>query len=186
MMPHFVPKFWTSNFVVVSNVCRPTGYTRNVYLLPCWASWVARLMACVASPFGSTYSTFSGCPLMPPLALARCTTRSVLMRMSAPSIAPTPVTSSMTPTLMGVPVGAAATAGAVVAAAAGAVVAAAAGVVGLAAAAGPVVAGAAGALVAAGGVGEGLVQAATTQAAVHTTYTTRLRIRRSVIFNSLP
>src|SRR5579864_8078065 len=55
---------------------------------------------------------------MPPLELVRWMTRSVLMRMSAPSIAPTPVTSSMTPTLIGVPVGgAAAAAGAVGAAA---------------------------------------------------------------------
>src|ERR1700738_1178298 len=53
---------------------------------------------------------------MPPLALVRCTTRSVLTRMSAPSMAPTPVTSSMTPTLIGVPVGAPPAAGAVVAA----------------------------------------------------------------------
>src|SRR5438552_12136809 len=75
---------------------------------------------------------------MPPLALVRWTTRSVLTRIRAPSIAPTPVTSSSTPTLMGVPVGAPAAAGAVVAAGAGAVVAAAGAVV--AAAAGAVVA----------------------------------------------
>src|SRR5450631_2982148 len=47
---------------------------------------------------------------MPPLELARWTASSVLMRISAPSIAPTPVTSSMTPILMGEPVGAAAAA----------------------------------------------------------------------------
>src|SRR5919201_1896542 len=96
----------------------------------------ARLMACVASPLGSTYATLSGWPLMPPLAFVRCTTRSVLMRISAPSIAPTPVTSSMTPTVIGEPVGAAAAAGAVVAAAAGAEVAAEGAVVGFAAAVG--------------------------------------------------
>src|SRR5712692_9684049 len=67
-------------------------------------------MACVASPFGSTYVTSSGCPLIPPLALVRCTTRSVLTRISAPSMAPTPVTSSMTPTLIGDPLGLAAAA----------------------------------------------------------------------------
>src|ERR687885_2132159 len=118
-------------------------------------------MACVASPLGSTYTTCSGWPLIPPLELVRCTTRSVLMRISAPSIAPTPVTSSMTPTLIGVPVGAA------VAAAAGALVAAGAAVVGLAAAAGAVVGAAAGALVGAGGTAAGLVEhAAITHATV--------------------
>src|SRR5438105_11775102 len=109
--------------------------------LSCWASCVARLMACVASPFGSTYVTSSGWPLMPPLALVRCTARSVLTRISAPSIAPTPVTSSMTPTLIGVPLGADAAAGAVVAAAgaAAAVVGWADAVVGAAAAGGGLV-----------------------------------------------
>src|ERR687886_1176631 len=115
-------------------------------------------MACVASPLGSTYTTCSGWPLIPPLALVRCTTRSVLMRISAPSIAPTPVTSSITPTLIGVPVGVAAAPGAEVAAAAGALVAAGAAVVGLAAGAGGVVGAAAGALVGAGGAAAGLVE----------------------------
>src|ERR1700738_2895173 len=73
---------------------------------------------------------------MPPLALARCTASSVLMRMSAPSMAPTPVTSSITPTLIGEPVGAAAGDAEV----------------------------AAGAVVAAGGVGAGVEHAASTQA----------------------
>ncbi len=107
---------------------------------------------------------------MPPLALVRCTTRSVLTRISAPSMAPTPVTSSMTPTLIGVPVGLAAAAGAVVAAAAGAVLAAAAGTI-VAAAAGAAVAGFAAAAVvgaAAGGavvgVAAGALHAASTQA----------------------
>src|SRR5437667_5938416 len=131
--------------------------------LSCWASCVARLMACVASPFGSTYVTSSGWPLMPPLALARCTTRSVLTRISAPSMAPTPVTSSITPTLIGVPLGLAAAAAVVGAAAAGAVGAAAV-VVGLLCAWGTgVAAGAAagGALV---GVAAGVLHAARTQA----------------------
>src|SRR3979411_2747696 len=98
---------------------------------------------------------------MPPLAFVRCTTRSVLTRINAPSIAPTPVTSSMTPTLIGVPVGAAAAAGAVVAAAAGALVApAAAAVVGLAAGAVVAAAAAGGVVGAAGGVAAGLEQAA--------------------------
>src|SRR5258708_11499147 len=102
---------------------------------------------------------------MPPLALVRCTTRSLLTRISAPSMAPTPVTSSMTPTLIGVPVGLAAAAGAVVAAAAGAVVAAPAGaaVAGFAAAA-VVGAAAGGALVGAAGVAAGALHAASTQA----------------------
>src|SRR5215216_3296472 len=47
-----------------------------------------------------------GCPLTPPLVLARCTASSALMRIKAPSMAPTPVTSSSTPILIGVPVGA--------------------------------------------------------------------------------
>src|SRR5579859_3386793 len=123
---------------------------------------------------------------MPPLALVRWTTRSVLTRISAPSMAPTPVTSSMTPTLIGVPVGAPAAAGAVVAAAAGAdvaaagaVVAAAAGaVVGLAgavvgaAAAGAVVGGAGGAA----GVAAGLEHAARTQAIEPTNIARWLRV----------
>src|SRR5438067_13791700 len=100
---------------------------------------------------------------MPPLALVRWTTRSVLTRISAPSMAPTPVTSSITPTLIGVPVGLVAAA-VVGAAAAGAVVAAAAGaVVGLAAGA-VVGAAAAGAVVGAAGVAAGALQAASTQA----------------------
>src|SRR5438874_9348727 len=108
-----------------SGLNRPPASTST---LSCCASWVARLIAWVASPLGSTYSTLSGWPLMPPLALVRWTTRSVLMRISAPSIAPTPVTSSMTPTLMGVPVGgAAAAAGAALGEAAAAGDAAAAG-----------------------------------------------------------
>jgi hypothetical protein len=45
------------------------------------------------------------------------------MRMSAPSMAPTPVTSSMTPTLIGVPLGAAAAPAEVEAGAAGVVAA---------------------------------------------------------------
>src|SRR5712692_6732795 len=106
-------------------------------------------MACVASPFGSTYVTSSGWPLMPPLALVRCTTRSVLTRISAPSMAPTPVTSSMTPTLIGVPLGLAAAAAVV--GAAGAVGAAAAALVGLPCACGTDVAAAAGVGAATGG-----------------------------------
>src|SRR5438445_6384393 len=142
--------------------------------LSCWASCVARLITCVASPFGSTYVTSSGWPLMPPLALVRCTTRSVLTRISAPSMAPTPVTSSITPTLIGAPPGLAAAAAVVGAAAAGAVVGAAAAgavvaagaaaaVVGLAAA-GAVVGAAAGGVVGAGGVAAGVEHAAKTQA----------------------
>src|SRR5438067_11445394 len=101
---------------------------------------------------------------MPPLALVRWTTRSVLTRMSAPSMAPTPVTSSITPTLIGVPVGLVAAA-VVGAAAAGAIVAAPAGaaVAGLATAA-VVGAAAGGAVVRAAGVAAGALQAARTQA----------------------
>jgi hypothetical protein len=69
-------------------------------------------------------------------------------------MAPTPVTSSMTPTLIGVPVGLAAAAGAVVAAAAGADVAACA----------VVDAAAGGAVVGAAGVAAGALHAASTQA----------------------
>jgi hypothetical protein len=85
----------------------------------------------------------------------------------------------MTPTLIGVPVGAVAAPGADVAAGAGALVAAA--VVGLAAAAGAVVGAAAGALVGAGGAAVGLEQAAITHATVPATSATRLRIRIEVI-----
>src|SRR5919199_1872852 len=42
---------------------------------------------------------------MPPLEFVCCTTSSVLTRIRAPSMAPTPVTSSNTPTLIGLPVG---------------------------------------------------------------------------------
>src|SRR3954452_17172100 len=139
---------------------------------------------------------------MPPLAFVRCTTRSVLMRMSAPSMAPTPVTSSRTPTVIGVPVGGAtAAAGAVVAAApapAGLGEAAtlgealadaaatgdAAPAAGFAAAAGLAVgaAAAAGAEVAAGGAADGLEQADSTTATVaaHVTSSYRERAKRII------
>src|SRR6266496_2727337 len=102
---------------------------------------------------------------MPPLALVRWTTRSVLTRISAPSMAPTPVTSSITPTLIGVPVGlvaaavvGAAAAGALVAAPAGAAVVGLPGACGTDVAAAAVVgAAAAGAVVGAAGVAAGAV-----------------------------
>src|SRR4051794_22698577 len=70
--------------------------------------------------------TWSGWPLMPPVALVCSTTRSVEILRSAPSMAPTPVMSSSTPILIGLRFGGAAApglgalAGAVAAGAAGA------------------------------------------------------------------
>ena len=50
--------------------------------------------------------TWRGRPLIPPVELIWSTARSVEIRISAPSIAPTPVMSSSTPILIGLPVSA--------------------------------------------------------------------------------
>src|SRR5579859_3981878 len=120
---------------------------------------------------------------MPPDEFVRWTTRSVLIRISAPSIAPTPVTSSSTPTLIGVPVGAAVAglgegtaAGDALgeAEAAGDATGDAAAALGLGAAGAAVGAATGGAEAGTGAAGDGLEHAAITQPSVATNKATRL------------
>src|SRR6476659_7913205 len=118
--------------------------------------------------------TCRGRPLIPPLAFVCSTTRSVETRIRAPSMAPTPVMSSRTPTLIGLPVGGAAAAGAAAGElagdAAGAPAAAGAAAAGAAAGAGAALWAGAGAPLGALLGGAAGVQAASPQA--HTTMNT--------------